>query len=430
VAAHFGEWGYLAEREDGTGHQLLGTLMAAKQIAEAKSLRAGGEVDSAPATPPPGLKPPVNFSIDVTSKAAQFTTHTPVADKRGPVAIWAEENGLGVLVEILAMNDLNTVGELGALAEIDIDAMFTAEPSIPAGPRARFRVLVREMRVRESRRAVEEVGSGWFVVETGVELPVSATCGAGLGGPEMLVLADPSKAVIALPDQGLVEITRKGLGSSPRAREEPESAGREVVPEPACQGFRQGGPLKELATAAAALLSRVEGTDATHMERPSKVVGSKPAWSESGPVEASRGTRLSMGPGQRAEGRPVALKVDKSHAAAVYEEWTNAGTVRLQEAVASRTWKSVEAKRGAYSMARSLDVMVDSGLDVCKEPSAEVLLRAIVADWYADRHPKDHETAEYLKESSMSHFGVPRGMLEEARAMRKLLTKAASEEAT
>ena len=77
-----------------------------------------------------------------------------------------------------------------------------------------------------------------------------------------------------------------------------------------------------------------------------------------------------------------------------------------------------------FDLARALDVMSDSGLDVTKEPAAEVMLRAIAASWFADRYPKESEVAEWLKESSMGNFGIPRGMLEEARAMRKLTQKA------
>ena len=59
-----------------------------------------------------------------------------------------------------------------------------------------------------------------------------------------------------------------------------------------------------------------------------------------------------------------------------------------------------------------------------EEPAAEVLLRALTAGWYADRHPRESDIAEWLRESSMSNFGVPRGMLETARSMRKLVRKA------
>jgi hypothetical protein len=122
----------------------------------------------------------------------------------------------------------------------------------------------------------------------------------------------------------------------------------------------------------------------------------------------------------------VPLKVERTHAAAIFDEWSNAGTVRLQEAVASRNWKSLEAKRGAYDMARALDVLQDSGLDLTVEPGCEVMLRAIAATWYGDRNPESQDVAEWLKESSMSHFGVPRCLLEEARAMKKLTSKAES----
>ncbi len=77
-------------------------------------------------------------------------------------------------------------------------------------------------------------------------------------------------------------------------------------------------------------------------------------------------------------------------------------------------------------MARALDVMQDSQPDLRTEPGCEVMLRAIAATWFADRNPDSQDVAEWLKESSMSHFGVPRGMLEEARTMKKLTTKAVS----
>jgi len=111
----------------------------------------------------------------------------------------------------------------------------------------------------------------------------------------------------------------------------------------------------------------------------------------------------------------VSLKIATPFAAAIYEEWSSGGMLRVQETVASRSWKSVEAKRAAFDAARTIDVMVDSGLSVTKEPAAEVLLRALAAGWFGDRHPKDGDVAKWLKESS-----IPRELLEEARTMRKL----------
>ena len=58
----------------------------------------------------------------------------------------------------------------------------------------------------------------------------------------------------------------------------------------------------------------------------------------------------------------------------------------------------------------------------------DIEAHAIAATWFADRHAGEKETAEWLKESSMSHFGVPRELLEEARTLRKLLVKAISSE--
>ena len=44
--------------------------------------------------------------------------------------------------------------------------------------------------------------------------------------------------------------------------------------------------------------------------------------------------------------------------------------------------------------------------------------------WFVDRHPKDADVGEFLRESSLTHWGIPRGMMEEARAMRKLHAQA------
>ena len=96
----------------------------------------------------------------------------------------------------------------------------------------------------------------------------------------------------------------------------------------------------------------------------------------------------------------------------------------MQDAVTGRKWGSVESKKAAFDLARAVDVMKASGLDVQSEPAAEVMLRAIAATWFADRHSGEKETAEWLKESSMSHFGIPRELLEDARTLRKLLVKA------
>ena len=74
--------------------------------------------------------------------------------------------------------------------------------------------------------------------------------------------------------------------------------------------------------------------------------------------------------------------------------------------------------------------MLTSWLFVLLPPAGEAKVRAEhqkrEAEVMTGLALKDVETAEYLKESSMSHFGVPRGLLEEARAMKKLTTKAVS----
>jgi len=136
------------------------------------------------------------------------------------------------------------------------------------------------------------------------------------------------------------------------------------------------------------------------------------------------GGRLLTTQQRRREMQPVPLKVEKLHAPKIWEEWTGSGKLTVQENVTARKWSNVDAKKGAFDLARAVDVMEASGLDVKTEPAAEVMLRAIAATWFADRHSGEKETAEWLKESSMSHFGIPRELLEDARTLRKLLAKA------
>ena len=140
--------------------------------------------------------------------------------------------------------------------------------------------------------------------------------------------------------------------------------------------------------------------------------------------EMTPGGRLLTTQQRRREMQPVPLKVEKLHAPKIWEEWTGSGKLTVQENVTARKWSNVDAKKGAFDLARAVDVMDASGLDVKTEPAAEVMLRAIAATWFADRHSGEKETAEWLKESSMSHFGVPRELLEDARTLRKLLVKA------
>lgn len=214
------------------------------------------------------------------------------------------------------------------------------------------------------------------------------------------------------------------------------------------EGFREAGPLSDLASAARALLGRVEGgrgAEEAEAEEErtgggargktpgrekvgARAVAGKARWGageeeeESDEGEESRtvGGRLILSAGRRRAGIGVALKIKSAQGEAIYEEWSNAGTERLQEAVAARSWKVVEAKRAGFAVGRALDVMKDSGLDITREPAGEVLLRELAALWYGDKHPRESDVAEWLRESSMSIFGVPRGLLEEARTMRKL----------
>ncbi len=455
---HLGEWAYLAKGDDGSGHPLLSALVAAKQVTQAPGV-----------SPPEGSQAPLDFDLPTPRGAAsQFVTHTPKpkAGQGSPVVQWAEDNGVGVLGEMLVENGL-TVSEIGGLAEVDVDAMFAAEQALPAGPKARFRLLVRSMRMQIDRREVEEEGSGWYVAGSGREISANLLRGVSLGGPECVLFDDLGVGVVRLPGQGLVSLSRAPL--SPNV----DTSQPMVAPAPAV--FGQGGPLEEMAQTARALLARLGGTaahdDSTGLpcsvqqmgaralpptmnppttipalqipsaphrtqqatapvqQSPSIPPGVRPASpieQQSQTIQPKSPTHWMSSVSQRVPARSVPLKVERSHAAAILAEWSNHGTVRLQEAVASRKWTNFDVKRGAFDMARALDVLQDSGLDLTAEPGCEVMLRAIAAAWYGDRNPEAQDVAEWLKESSMSNFGVPRCMLEEARAMKKLTTKAAS----
>ena len=117
----------------------------------------------------------------------------------------------------------------------------------------------------------------------------------------------------------------------------------------------------------------------------------------------------------RAPAQPVNLKVLSLQGSAIVEEWSKSGTIRFETAVANRQWRQADALAHAEVLARHLDISKDSGLDIANEPAFEVPLRELAALWYADRHPKDQETADFLRESSKALDGVPRGMWWEAR---------------
>ena len=212
------------------------------------------------------------------------------------------------------------------------------------------------------------------------------------------------------------------------------------------EDFRGGGPLAELAGAASRLLGQQGGGGLPATAQGSGVTvpraPPRPSWDQTtgaaGPATGAgafggsqgaeqgvtAGGRLVYGGEERTVVRRVALKVAKSQAAGLWEEWTNAGSVRAQEAVSSRTWKDHEKKRAAFDLGRALDVAKDSGLVIEDEPALEVVLRSLAALWFEDRHPKQSEVAELIRESSMNTFGVTRDLWEEVRGYRKLMSKA------
>ena len=143
------------------------------------------------------------------------------------------------------------------------------------------------------------------------------------------------------------------------------------------------------------------------------------------PTPSSGGGRLLTCSAPRAPARPVALKVSSCQGKGIAEEWTDAGTIRFETGIGNKTWKKSDNKRAAQALGRALDVAVDSGQDVAVEAWAEVQLRELAALWYADR-TSDIDTADYLRETADSTFGVPRALWLEAKEFRKLTRGAMS----
>ena len=136
-------------------------------------------------------------------------------------------------------------------------------------------------------------------------------------------------------------------------------------------------------------------------------------------------TTLTVGGGvlsesmARAAAQPVALNIMAKQAPAVVEEWTDGGQITFRAAVRAKRWNKEERRFEADRVARCLDVLKNSGLDLNREPGAEVLCRDLVAAWYLDQK-KDQATADLLRESSQATEGLPRATLMEAMSYRKL----------
>jgi len=354
---HLGEWAYLTEGESGEGGPLLACLAIAKAAAEAPA-------------PPPGLRPPLGFVISTPAKASLAKT-----EQAGPLVEWAEAHGVPEVVDLLTAAGFREVKELGMLDRAGVDALFaSSDDGHLLGTKCRFLLALAPLQ--------RQVSAEW-----------------------------------------------------PTAAESRVPTGSVSMPSP---DFGTAGPLEEFAATARTLLSQVGGPEASSpslaparmrqaseaglLQNPGgvKAAAMKPGDLGETGMRSACGGRLVSAAGSRPDAKPVGLKVLTLQAGAIAEEWSSAGTVRFESAVAQRTWKKAETKASAFALARSLDVATDSGLILTEEPWAEVTLRELAALWFADRHPGETETADFLRESSMASFGVPRGLWLEAREFRKL----------
>ena len=435
-ALHLGEWAYLSEEEDGDGGPLMSCLVAAKQKLAIPS-------------PPPGLKPPQQFNI--------FTPQKPETKPAGEITQWCDKHGVPEVADTLTHNGLRAIAEVAVLSDAQLESICAG---MSVGTCARLKIAVKSL--RRSNPGISspcaDPGSGWFDTQTGRELPQSLMCGKDAGGPELLMTADQCAAFVLLPDSGWTE-ARKRPESPAAGAASGGVAPMFASPNAAAQmysapGFGSAGPLEEFASTARTLLRQVGGPEAAAQDlaqSKNHVVATPGADCRlpccaprmgvppltTGPPRVLTSPGASVVPPQntgrvlapavsRAPAQPVSLKVLSLQGAAITEEWTSSGTIRFETAVANRTWKKTETREFAATLARTFDVAKDSGLDVAHDPAFEVPLRELAALWYADRHPNDKETADFLRESSMSLDGIPRGMWLEAKDYRKLTSRTKS----
>ena len=358
-AWHLGEWAYLAEGENGEGGPLLACLAAARLSASATG-------------PPPGLAVPQKFSIHTPAKDPQ-----PRVAAAGGLSAWLEKHQVPETLDLLVANGFREVRELGMLDRADVDAMFT-ESGLMMGTKSRFLLAIRTIQQDPLPEA----------------LPPSA---AGMVG-----------------------------------------SGAAGAPIPSSSGFGSAGPLQELTAGCRQLLSQVGGSKAIDANLAAEIEqsvqpreaspltravgGQAPTFRQvaTESIPRTAGGRLLSGTGTRAPATSVALSVPSWQAAAIEEEWTDDGRMSFMTAVRTAKWKKTENQEVARSYARQLDVAKASGQVLAEEASAEVTCRDLAALWFADQHPKDHETADFLRESSTARWGVPAEMWKEAREFRKL----------
>ena len=415
-------------KKEGKGKKDAGkTVRGESSPTQASGPRAPNK--STPAAKEPAL--PGRFAVGTPVPTSDQSANPPSSK----FLDWAVKAGISDLLESLEWCGLHTVEEVGALRDEDLSALFVADPGIPIGSRARLRLAIEELRGEAEPHGVREEPSGWVEEESGTSIPLGLL--HGFGPDETIFWENLGVGAMCRPGRGWVRI-RLAVDSPVR----PGGREREVepfvtppvsasAPPPVSSGFGAAGPLEEMVANARQILRQVGGSEANspNLCPPTPISPSMapvrqfvPAAAPFAPTPtAAGGGHLLSGTVTRAPARPVSLKVTTRQAAAIEEEWTSAGTVRFETAVANRSWKDGKTMRTAFALARAFDVAKESGLDLATEPWAEIQLRELAAMWYADRHPTDLETAEFLRESPMSQFGIPRGLWQEAREFRKLV---------
>ena len=479
---HLGEWAFLTTEDiqmltagDPRGDQ---PLLKALHASNAPAAAVPATSDQSPALAT--RTPPTPLAID-TPKALQ---KAPPPVIPAELVEWARTAKVPEFAEVLHRCDLHTVAEVAALHDTDIESLFVAENVMPGTrARFRLAITGlrmanggnvcgsgwfdveagRELSLSDLQAAGADVHLNIADGVGFVRLPVRGWCllrrcgaspaGASTGDPAT-ACAQPALASAQLPmasaqpaGAGGYAAAAPGLMAAPTP---PSFAAPAAGPD-----FGSAGPLMEMAANAQLLLRQLGseaddvamGTGAAAPQRfPAPVSAPVPppqatAYSGARPgvapaplqhPPAAHGTRptaavqpasatgrLRTDPVMLKQTTPVTLNVTSRQAPAIRAEWTSEGKVRFETAVLNRTWKKAESKAAALAIARGLDVAQDEGLPVDQLGFAECNARELVALWFADK-TGDADTADYLRETSMSTWGVPKGLWLEAKEYRKL----------
>ena len=387
VAIHVGEWVYVVDGKQPSSEELAALDPRAKELHTCLRVPAS-TWELTPSKPP------------VTPAKEQGWELSPPRHPPGlpaAVAQWAQENDVTEMAEPLARQKVRSVAELAAVTEEDVSRLLARE-GVEFGVAGRFRMALRDLReaaeLKKLRVAAEQRDTIALAPRPGAgasQQPETDPAPGGFGGGPLQEMDRTARKILA----GLGERMGPELTSEAPATMTPQgfqAAQASAYPPPAVPGL--SGPRVTLP----------QDSSATY----------------------TSGGRVLSAAVARTAAQPVALNVLARQAPSIVEDWTDDGLSTFRNAVRGKRWNKEEHRYAADRYAHALDVMKKSGLDLSREASAEVLCRDLVATWYLDQK-KDQQTAELMRESSLSTEGLPRPMMMEAMSYRKLQRGAGGE---